>query len=97
MMLYKLQHNDDEVDLTRYPNWEQLTGRTRVDGTPDPAGKYGPYLAKPPVNWRNGSAAVEVVRKVQAGYRTHKHVGFVQDGTTGRIWLVDERGALVAD
>jgi hypothetical protein len=97
LMMYKLQHNDAEVDLARYPNWEQLTGRTRVDGTPDPAGPYGPYLAKAPVNWRNGSSAVEIVAKVPAGYRTSKKVGFVQDGASGRIWMVDDKGVIVVD
>jgi hypothetical protein len=93
--LYKLQHNDNDVDLVRYPNWEQLTGRTRVDGTPDPAGKYGPYFARVPVNSRNGSSAVEVLPKVPARYRTSKKVGFVKDGDSGRIWLVDEGGAVM--
>jgi hypothetical protein len=94
--LYKSQHNNELPDLAKYPNWEQLTGKTGVDGSPDSGGKYGPYLGKPPVG-RNGSSAVEVVHKVTTGHRPAKKVGFVLETSTGKVWLVDAQGAVIGD
>jgi competence protein ComGC len=97
IVLYKLQHDDAVPDLNRYPKWEQLTSRTRTDGTPDPAGKHGPYLKGIPVNPRNNSSDVEVVERIPDGWRPTKKVGFVFESSTCRLWLTDERWAPVAN
>jgi competence protein ComGC len=97
IMLYKLQHDDEVPDLNRYPKWEQLTSRTRTDGTPDPAGKHGPYLKNIPVNPRNNSSAVEVVERIPDGWRPTKKVGFIFESSSGRVWITDERWAPVAN
>jgi hypothetical protein len=96
---YKLQHEEKAPDLKRFPRWEQLTGKTRADGTPDPKGTFGPYLDKPPVNPRNGSSAAEVVERLPkvAGFKPPKKVGWVYESTSGMVWATDETGKIVAD
>ena len=93
--LYRLQHEDRFPDLARFPRWEQLTGRTRTDGSPDPVGKYGPYLNSIPVNPRNGSSEVEAVEKIPDGWLPKRRVGFIYESSTGRVWMTDERWAPV--
>ena len=96
---YRREHADKAPDLKRYPNWRQLTGKTRADGVPDPAGKFGPYLSKPPVNPRNAFSAVEVIDRMPpaGGYKPRTKAGWVYESATGQVWMTDEAGALVAD
>lgn len=95
--LYMLQHKDQVPDLKRYPKWEQLTSRTREDGTPDPAGKFGPYVKSVPLNPRNGSTEVDVVERTARGYVPARKVGYVFESSTGRIWMTDEQNKPLAD
>jgi len=46
--LYKIQHDDTPPRLADFV--AQMTGKTDVDGTVNPDGKYGPYLQKVPSN-----------------------------------------------
>lgn len=95
--LYQQHHNGRLPDMKRYPRWEQLTGKTRSDGTPDPTGPCGPYLFAAPVNSRNNSSEVDVVRKLPKEYKPAKAFGYVFETSTGTIWLTDEFGKVVAD
>ena len=95
--LYRQHHGGRLPDLKRYARWEQLTGKTRADGTPDPAGPFGPYLFATPVNSRNGSSEVDVVRKLPKPYRPAKTCGYVFETSTGTISLTDEFGKVMAD
>jgi hypothetical protein len=94
---YKQEHGGKVPDLKRYPAWQQLTGSTRADGTPDKAGSFGPYLPKPPVNARNALSAVEVIDRMPrtGGYKPDKKVGWVYESATGRVWATDEHGDVV--
>ena len=95
--LYRQHHNGRVPDFTKYPRWEQLAGKTRADGKPDPAGPFGPYLFNKPVNSRNNSSDVDVVRKVARGYKPQKPAGYVFETSTAMIFLTDEVGAVVTD
>jgi hypothetical protein len=94
---YRAHHNGLLPDFKRYPKWEQLTGKTRPDGKPDPAGTFGPYLYAVPVNSKNNSSDVDVVAKLAANYRSRKTAGYVFESSTGRIWLTDELGNVAAE
>jgi hypothetical protein len=98
--LYKLQHNDSPPDLVRHPGWAQLLKATRADGTPDPKGKFGPYLQGPQTNPLNGSAAVMVVERMPAvgtKARGGKVAGYFYERSTGMVAATDEHGALLRD
>ena len=95
--LYQQHHNGQLPDLKRYPRWEQLTGKTQINGKPDPAGPCGPYLFATPVNSKNGSSEVDVVRKLPKAYKPTKTFGYVFDASTGTIYLTDEFGKIVAE
>ena len=94
---YQAQHNGLLPDFKRYPKWEQLTGKTRPDGKPDPAGQFGPYLYTVPVNSKNNSSDVDVVAKLAKNYKSRKTAGYVFEGSTGQIFLTDELGNVVAE
>lgn len=93
---YQLQHNGKVPDLKKYPRWEQLTSKTRVDGKVDPAGEYGPYLFQAPVNPVNGSSDVEVVQRMTKTYKPKKPVGYVFESSTGQVFLTNEHGMLAS-
>jgi len=63
--LYKVQHNDLFPDPEAGgATWDRLTKKTKIDGTVDTAGTYGPYLQQIPKNPFNddntvGSAATD--------------------------------------
>ena len=90
--LYRQQHNGRNPDLKKYPAWDQLTSRTKADGTLDPNGEYGPYLFQAPVNPANGSSDVEVVAKLTKAYKTKRAVGYVFETSTGQVYLTNEHG-----
>jgi general secretion pathway protein G len=46
--LYKLQHNGTYPTLTNFV--DQMTKKTKTDGTVDANGKFGPYLQRIPTN-----------------------------------------------
>lgn len=94
--LYKLQHNDYLPDFGRYPNWEQLTQTTDVQGRPAPRG-YGPYVQSPPRNPVTGNTRVEVVQsEPTSAFRcTTRGVGFVIEASNGRVWGLDLEGRVV--
>jgi hypothetical protein len=94
---YQAQHNGMLPDFKRYPKWEQLTGKTRPDGKPDPAGQFGPYLYTVPVNSKNNSSDVDVVAKLPKSYKSRKTAGYVLEASTGGMWLTDEVGNVVAE
>jgi hypothetical protein len=94
---YQAEHNGLAPDLKRYGKWEQLTGKTRADGKPDPAGPFGPYLFATPVNSRNNSSTVDVVGKLPKGYRSTKNAGYVFETATGSLFLTDEAGDVVRE
>jgi hypothetical protein len=94
--LYRLQHDGKNPDLKKYPAWEQLTSKTKVDGTPDANGEYGPYLFQAPVNPANRSSDVEVVAKLTRAYRTKRPVGYVFESSTGQVYLTNEHGMLAS-
>ena len=94
---YQRQHNGAVPNFKRYPRWEQLTGKTRADGKPDPAGMFGPYLFKTPVNLKNNSSDVDVVARVKKGYKPKKPSGYVVDTSSGTIYLTDEFGVIIID
>lgn len=93
---YQLQHNGKVPDLKNYPRWEQLTSKTRVDGTVDPAGEFGPYIFQAPVNPVNGSSDVEVVQRMTKTYKPKRPVGYVYESSTGQVFLTNEHGMLAS-
>jgi len=99
LALYQLQHGDKKPEFTKYPAWAQLTGRTRVDGTPDPRGQFGPYLTAPPVNPLNDFGALGLVRNdLKHGQTTRgQKLGFIFATTTGKLFATDRDGKTVWD
>ena len=93
---YRLQHNGKNPDLRKYPAWEQLTSKTRADGTPDANGEFGPYLFQAPVNPANGSSEVEVVKTLTRSYKPNRPVGYVFESSTAKIYLTNEHGMLAS-
>jgi hypothetical protein len=99
LALYQLQHADKKPEFTKYPAWAQLTGRTRADGTPDPRGEFGPYLAAPPVNPLNEFGALGLVRNDLKGGQTTRgqKLGFFYATSTGKLFATDRDGKTVWD
>jgi hypothetical protein len=103
--LYKLQHQDQCVDLVTFPNWEQFTQYTdergtTVSPTKTPATRYGPYLQSVPVNPLNKLSAVMVAGAepvhgdaVPGG----QAVGFVYWPAKDRFYVTDVSGTRVID
>lgn len=92
--LYRAQHAGRFPEFLTHPDWEQLTERTDENGAFDPAGKFGPYFERPPVNPGNGGTQVQVVRTPPGpGFLcTTPGVGYVFDASTGRIIALDPQG-----
>jgi hypothetical protein len=91
--LYKLQHVDLPPDFEHNPGWEQMTRRTRSNGTFDLRG-FGPYTRRP-VNALNGFFKVETAANVPASYKAKgQQVGYVFETATGRLFATDEQGAV---
>src|SRR5258706_3074202 len=91
--LYKLQHVDLPPDFAHNPGWEQMTRRTRSNGTFDLRG-VGPYTRRP-VNALNGFFKVETVVNVATGYKVKgQQIGYVFETATGRLFATDEQGGL---
>jgi hypothetical protein len=106
--LFKLQHDErlpgvfplvrsggpSEADAAML--WAQMTQFTDPDGRPSPTKTetcvFGPYFRSTPVNPMNGSTTI--------ASKPARGVGFVYDfaggAGTGKIWGVDESGALVS-
>ena len=109
--LWRLQHQDNLPDFRKYPNWEQLTEPTYVDGTPVSAATsrtrqqtYGPYLQVRMVNPLNNLSSVAVVEQdpqpgdaVKAAPGGPGKVGFVFSEQSGRWWGTDAAGTRIAD
>jgi hypothetical protein len=95
-----LMHDGDRApDFTRAKPWEQLTSRTRPDGTPDPKGLCGPYYDEAPRNVLNGSSAVAVVdRLTPTSYDVAaRRAGYVYETATGQVWATDENWKVMRD
>ena len=106
--LFKLQHDErlpgvfplvrdggpSDADAAMF--WAQMTQFTDTSGHPNPtkteACCFGPYFGSVPVNPMNGSTTI--ASKPASG------VGFVYDfaggAGSGKVWGVDESGALVS-
>jgi hypothetical protein len=105
--LFKLQHDErlpgafplvrsggpSRADPAMF--WAQMTQFTDPDGRPNPTKTetscFGPYFQSTPVNPMNGSSTIAT--------KPARGVGFVYDfaggAGTGKIWGVDESGALI--
>jgi hypothetical protein len=97
--LYKLMHDDIAPDFTRAKPWEQLTSRTRRDGTPDPNGRYGPYYDEPPRNALNGSSEFAVIDRLTPTSHdaAARRAGYVYETATGHVWATDENWKVLRD
>ena len=98
--LYRLQHLDRLPNGTSTANfWTQMTSITDANGNVVAAGtanSFGPYMQDVPTNPLTVSTSVINGTTATAG------AGFIYDyGTTGngtgKVWGVDQNGALVAN
>jgi hypothetical protein len=97
--MYKQQHGDRLPELSKYPEWAQLTRRTRADGTPATDGTFGPYIMSAPANPLNGFTGIGLIKKVPAPgtvMRAEK-LGFIFSTTTGEVVATDRDGKTVFD
>ena len=79
--LYEVQHNDDLPGAAAGVSFQQaMTQKTNVDGTLNPAGRYGPYLQKTPTNPFNELDTIEIDGVIGGG--TH---GWHFNSTTGQF------------
>jgi general secretion pathway protein G len=82
--LYKLHHNGLTPTLAQIET--QLTGKTDADGTPNPAGAYGPYIeGELPTNPYDGSNAVSAAVGNPPA-TDNGNGGWQYDEATGRIY-----------
>jgi hypothetical protein len=106
--LFKLQHNDrlpgvcplvtngGPFNANQATFWAQLTQFTDDDGYTSPTKSarfcYGPYMQSIPVNPTNNSNTI--------ASKPARGVGFVYDfaggAGSGKVWSVDESGALMS-
>lgn len=77
--LYQVQHNGvyptdlDPANASATP-WDQMTGKTKQDGTVDAAaGKFGPYLQQAPTNAFTGGSAVAADNSADWEYDASTH------------------------
>ena len=84
--LYRVQH------LDTYPGANmvtQLTSKTDMNGTVDPAGTLGPYLQKFPTNSFVTNGNTVDTSGAVAGTAV-ANVGWAYNPTTGQIWPADD-------
>jgi len=85
--LYKVQHNDLKPAPEAAGTWTRMTSKTKIDGTVDAAGTYGPYLQQIPKNPFNDLSTVRGEAGAStAGANTH---GWVFNTGTGAFQADD--------
>jgi hypothetical protein len=94
---WRLDHAGREPDFPTYPGWEQFTGATTADGTPQAHGPRGSYLAQPPVNPLNQLSTVIVVDgPLQVADRMPVgQAGFVYSKADRCYWGTNGTGRLI--
>ena len=81
--MYQLDHGATYPTLAQLQaDWSVLTSTTNMDGSLSPAGAFGPYIIKAPVNPYTHSSTVAAT-----GAATASH-GWEYDETTGEIAAV---------
>jgi hypothetical protein len=102
LALYRLMHRDELPDLLGR-GWEQITRRTKDDGTVSEKGTCGPYLLQRPVNPMNGLSHVMAVASVgdkdlpATATPGKAGAGFLFEASTGRLWITDASGVRALD
>lgn len=64
--LYKTQHNGVYPEKATFA--DKMTKKTKDDGTPDAAGKFGPYLQQMPVNPVDDLSSMAVTQDASGGW-----------------------------
>jgi general secretion pathway protein G len=88
VQLYRIEHRDEPPPLVT-TGWDVFTGKTKTDGTLDPAGERGPYLPFAPVNPLTRSSTVVAVGASASGTN-----GWYYDESTGHVYGTDAAGAM---
>lgn len=89
--LYKLQHGDRYPDYAAH-GWEQLLKKTEEGGQVSATGRFGPYLAKEPVNALRKASGV-VPGELDAVV-TDAKAGWLQ-APDGRLHALDAEGRVL--
>jgi type II secretion system protein G len=82
--LYKAQHNGVPPTVAKIA--DQLTKKTKADGTVDAAGQYGPYIQSMPANPFNNSATVGATAD-NPPTAVAGSDGWLYNETAGQIWI----------
>jgi hypothetical protein len=102
LALYRLMHRDEQPDLLG-KGWEQITRRTKDDGTISDKGACGPYLLQKPVNPMNGLSLVAAAvigadkNELPTAGAGKPGAGFLFERSTGRLWMTDAGGVRALD
>ena len=92
--LYALQHTT-RADLRN--GWGALLHTTDADGRPDPTGRFGPYLARAPINTFTGGDTITMVDGPRIALGGHAGCDYICHASTGKIWAIDGSGKLVGE
>jgi type II secretion system protein G len=88
--LYKAQHNGAAPTVAKFA--DQMTKKTKADGTVDAAGPFGPYIQSVPVNPFNNSATVAATAD-NPPVAVAGDDGWLYNATVGQVWI-NEAGHL---
>ena len=93
-------HGGRGPDFARHAAWRQLTHRTAADGSPNPAGEFGPYLDAAPVNPLNDCGVIGLTGRIPKPGQTLKtdgKLGWVYCIPTQTLYATDADGKTILD